>query len=79
MIRAKALCSARIRTIGDSSPLFQGSDNFDKIRIRFIKDDNLILESLKKGDVDFYDDMTADMFVARTTGQSGEKPFLRRK
>lgn len=46
----------------------KGKYNFDRIRFRFIKDENIVLESLKKGEIDYYDSMTPEAYVLKTTG-----------
>lgn len=42
---------------------FAGYYNFDQINFRFTKDDNIIIERFKKGDIDFENDNTADLYM----------------
>lgn len=45
----------------------KGQYNFDKIRMRFIKDENISIETLKKGDLD-YDGLTPEAYMKKTEG-----------
>lgn len=51
---------------GNSLPEFKDQYNFETITMRFVKEENVVLEMLKKGDLDFYSDMTADQYVLKT-------------
>lgn len=44
-----------------------GQNNFEKIYFRFIKEDNVLLENLKKGSIDF-SGLTPEQFVKQTSG-----------
>lgn len=59
---------------GKSVPEFKGVFNFDQIRFRFTKDDSVMIEKLKKGDVDFTE-LTSDSFVKAKGPQFGKTVF----
>ena len=52
---------------GYQDPSMKGSWNFERIRIRFLKDSNIAIEALKKGDIDEHA-LTPEEFVKKTTG-----------
>lgn len=57
----------------------KGRYNFDRLRIRFIKDENIILETLKKGELDIYDDLTPEAYEAKATGPEWGKTVFKVK
>jgi peptide/nickel transport system substrate-binding protein/microcin C transport system substrate-binding protein len=56
----------------------KGMYNFERIRIRFINDDNIAVESLEKGDVD-YVTMNPEMFMKKTEGPTWGKTSIKEK
>ena len=56
----------------------KGEYNFERIRFRFIKDDNFEIETLKKGDLD-YVEMTPEVFMKKTDGQEWGKSVFKVK
>ncbi|MES2964193.1 MAG: ABC transporter substrate-binding protein [Bdellovibrionota bacterium] len=50
---------------GNGLPQMKGRWNFEKIRMRFIKDSNIAIEALKKGDIHFHE-LTAEEFAKKT-------------
>lgn len=53
--------------------ILKGTHNFDNIQFRFVKEENVRLEMLKKGQLDF-DELSAEQFVKKTEGKPwGEK------
>lgn len=55
---------------GWNVPALKGYYNFDQINFRFTKDDNILVERLKKGDIDYAEFKSTDTFL-KATG----KPF----
>ncbi len=53
---------------GRTLPQSKGEYNFERVRFRFIKDENIILETLKKGDLDYFDDITPEAFTKKAVG-----------
>ena len=64
---------------GFKEPVNKGLTNFDRIRIRFVTDDNIILESLKKGDIDFYEDLTNESYAKKAVGPEWGKSVFKVK
>jgi len=61
---------------GNSVPELKGQWNFDSVVFRFVKEENVALEMLKKGDLDYLDDMRAEVYVEKTKGPEwGTKVF----
>jgi ABC-type transport system substrate-binding protein len=52
---------------GLSDPLYSNQNNFGKLNLRFVQDDNIVMEMFKKGDLDFIQ-MRNEMFVKQTSG-----------
>ncbi len=52
---------------GNSLPEFKGIYNFETVTLRFVRDENVYLEMLSKGDLD-YDDLTPEQFVKKAEG-----------
>lgn len=50
---------------------WKGAYNFEQINFRFYKDENVQLERLKKGDLDFLDDLRPETYVKKMN----EEPF----
>lgn len=63
---------------GTSMDLWKGAYNFDTINIRFYKEETVILERAKKGDLDFIE-MRAESFVKKTDGAPWGKTLLKKK
>ncbi|MBC7741039.1 MAG: peptide ABC transporter substrate-binding protein [Bdellovibrionaceae bacterium] len=59
---------------GDKVPHLKGLYNFDQVNFRFTKDDNILIERLKKGDVDFAR-FTTDSYKKATGGNFGKTVF----
>ncbi len=57
----------------------KGRYNFERIRFRFIKDENIALEALKKGEVDFFDDLTAEGYMKKAVGPEWGKTVFKVK
>lgn len=55
---------------GWNLPHLKGFFNFDQVNFRFTKDDNILVERLKKGDIDYAEFKSTDTFL-KATG----KPF----
>ena len=53
---------------GNSVPNFKGRYNFKNVNFRFIKDPTIQIEALKKGEIDYIDDMTDETYVKRAVG-----------
>lgn len=63
---------------GNSVPEMQGTYNFQTIRMRFDKEENLVLERLKKGELDF-DTLTAEAYSVKTEGPPWGTEVLKKK
>lgn len=63
---------------GNSVAHLKGKFNFDKILIRFVKEDNLELEMLKKGELD-YTGLTPESYVKKTEGAPFGTIILKKK
>jgi len=63
---------------GFSDPSQKGRFNFDHIRIRFLKESNLVIEALKKGDIQF-GGLTAEDYVKKTSDPEWGKTVLKIK
>lgn len=59
---------------GDKTADWKGYFNFSQITFRFTKEDNILIERLKKGDIDFAR-MTVESFKKATGGSFGTKVF----
>lgn len=57
---------------------WKGSYNFEKMNLRFYKDENVQIERIKKGDLDFIE-MTPEMYMKKTSGAPWGKTVLKRK
>lgn len=57
---------------------FKGFYNLDQITFRFTKDDSIVIEKLKKGDLDFVDNMSVDAFLKATGPQFGKTVFAKK-
>lgn len=47
---------------------FKGLNNFEKINIRFYKEETVVFERAKKGELDYIDDIRPEAFVTKATG-----------
>ncbi len=63
---------------GTSAPERKGEYNFERIRIRFIKDENIEVETLKKGDLD-YIGLTPEAYTKKTDGPEWGKSVFKVK
>jgi microcin C transport system substrate-binding protein len=52
---------------GNNVPYLKGMYNFERIRMRFLRDSNISIEALKKGDID-YATLTPEEFQKKTSG-----------
>lgn len=59
---------------GDKTADWKGYFNFSQITFRFTKEDNILIERLKKGDIDFAR-LNAESFKKATGGSFGTKVF----
>lgn len=53
---------------GKNMDIWKGSNNFKTITFKFFKEENIILERIKKGDIDLHDDLYPESFVSSTKG-----------
>ncbi len=53
---------------GKDVPEMQGYFNFDQINFRFTKDDSIIIERFKKGDLDFHEAKSVDAYLKAEKG-----------
>lgn len=63
---------------GNSDPDKKGMFNFQTIRMRFDKEENLALERLKKGELD-YDTLTSEAYNVKTEGAPWGTDVLKKK
>ncbi|CAN5555097.1 extracellular solute-binding protein [soil metagenome] len=63
---------------GNSVPEQRGRFNFQTIRMRFDKEENLVLERLKKGELHF-DTLTPEAYMTKTEGAPWGKEVLKKK
>ena len=63
---------------GKDVPEMQGLYNFETITMRFVKDENVYLEMLNKGDLD-YDDLSPEQYMKKTDGGNWGKSVLKVK
>lgn len=63
---------------GNTDPLYAGAHNFQMLTLRFYKDENVILERAKKGDLD-YISLRIEAFMKKTTGHPWGKTVLKQK
>lgn len=63
---------------GSAVPQKKGEHNFAKIRMRFIKDENIAIETLKKGEID-YDALTPEAYTRKTTGPEWGTKVLKKQ
>lgn len=63
---------------GNAAPERRGQHNFQTIRMRFDKEENLALERLKKGELDF-DALSPDAYVKKTEGAPWGTTVLKKK
>lgn len=59
---------------GRNTPALKGYYNFDQVNFRFTKDDNILVERLKKGDLDYAEFNSTDAFL-KATGKPFKKNF----
>lgn len=64
---------------GKDLPDFKGQYNFDRVTFRFYKEETVILERAKRGDLDYVDDMRAEAYVVKAVGAPwGESVFKKK-
>ena len=54
---------------GRDLPSAKGSNKFDRLSFRFVKDEGLRFEMLKRGQIDYLDDVSAEAFETRAVGE----------
>lgn len=62
---------------GKNVPYYKGYNNFEQIRFRFTKEDSILVEKLKKGDVD-YAALSSDAFLKAKGGNFGKTVFAKK-
>ena len=62
---------------GDKVPALKGFYNFEKINFRFTKDDNIMVERFKKGELDFAEMKTVDQFLKAKAGSEGKSFYAK--
>lgn len=63
---------------GTNVPHLKGFFNFDQINFRFTKDDNILVERLKKGDIDYAEIKSTDAYL-KATGKPFKPKFAAEK
>lgn len=63
---------------GFKAPEYKGRYNFEKIRLRFDKEENLALERLKKGELDF-DLLTPEAYMKKAVGEPWGSVVLKKQ
>lgn len=63
---------------GNNLPHLKGKYNFEKILVRFVKEEGLAIEMLKKGQLDFYQ-MTSEAFMKKTEGAPFGTTVIKKK
>lgn len=63
---------------GKNLPEFAGLYNFETISLRFVKDENVYLEMLNKGDLDF-NELSPEQYMKKTEGGNWGKSVLKVK
>jgi peptide/nickel transport system substrate-binding protein/microcin C transport system substrate-binding protein len=53
---------------GKDDPAFKGQFNFDTITFRFVSEENVYLEMLKRGDLDYFGELNAEQYATKTQG-----------
>ncbi len=61
---------------GNGLEVEKGRWNFERIRMRFLKDSNISIEALKKGDIDYHD-LTPEEFAKKTSGPEWGKTVMK--
>ena len=57
---------------GNGKPEFKGMYNFATLTFRFVKDENVYLEMLKRGDID-HETLSSEQFMKKTVGPGWDK------
>ena len=55
---------------GLANPTWKGSAKFERVNFRFIKDESLQLEMMKKGQIDYLEDVRAESYETRAVGEA---------
>lgn len=63
---------------GNTAPEYKGAYNFASITLRFVKDENVYLEMVKKGDTDF-EALNSEQYMKKTEGGPWGKSVLKFK
>ena len=63
---------------GKDDPLYKGEYNFETLNFRFVKEENVYLEMVKRGDID-YGDLTPEQYAKKTDGDPWGKTVLKVK
>jgi peptide/nickel transport system substrate-binding protein/microcin C transport system substrate-binding protein len=63
---------------GDKVAHLKGTANYNKVLMRFVKDSNIALQRLERGDLD-YQDLRAEDFVKKTNGAKWGKSVFKNK
>ncbi|PIS10612.1 MAG: peptide ABC transporter substrate-binding protein [Bdellovibrio sp. CG10_big_fil_rev_8_21_14_0_10_47_8] len=63
---------------GNQMPEMKGHFNFDTVTLRFVNDENVYLEMLNKGDLD-YDDLSPEQYTKKTSEGNWGKSVLKYK
>jgi peptide/nickel transport system substrate-binding protein/microcin C transport system substrate-binding protein len=63
---------------GKDDPQFKGEFNFETLNFRFVKEQNVYLEMVKRGDID-YGDLTPEQYAKKTEGDPWGKTVLKVK
>lgn len=63
---------------GNTAPEYKGMYNFETITMRFYKDENVTIERLKKGDID-YSEMKVESFMKKAIGEDWGKTVFKHK
>ena len=53
---------------GNSAPWLKGAFNFDRVVFRFVKEETVMLEMIKKGDLDYINRLSPEAFVKKAVG-----------
>ena len=63
---------------GNNAPEYKGAYNFDSLTMRFFKEENVVLERAKKGELD-YIDLKIESFMKKTSGAPWGSTVLKHK
>ena len=63
---------------GDKTKEWKGFYNFDQVNFRITKDDNILIERLKKGDIDFAELRIVDVYLKAKGEPFGKTVFAKK-